>query len=138
MLKSIFFKYYKWFYLLAVLIVILAAVFFYGVLNGKPRQVNRRELETGLVKVLKNTYKDIEEIQLTSPHYHAPDGLSCHVNLRFSDNQEMDYDLGYSSSQKENDQGSQTDEGRAFLKNRKGKTKTKVSVTYPDGDKGRE
>ncbi|MBF0775495.1 hypothetical protein IR108_01715 [Streptococcus sp. 19428wD3_AN2] len=107
-------------------------------LNGERQasaeEKRNREYEVSLVKALKNSYRDIEEIKLSSPDYSDPPGdWSCVVKLSFSDGQTVEYRMGHSLYLNRNKSGVVTTEESEILSIHEGSTENRVKVLFSDG-----
>ena len=124
--------------------IITAAGFFMFSMLGKSQEERRnREYEVSLVNALKNSYDGIEEIKIMNPDYTNPPGSwSCDVEIKFKDERKIKYGIGYSLDTEEITDASLEWEGRIkdrqFLNENKGKTTSKIRVTYSDNDEGEQ
>ncbi|WP_228065021.1 hypothetical protein [Streptococcus cuniculi] len=123
---------------LIVLLIILGGLFMAFSLNGaiqKQKEEQRnREYEVSLVKALKNSYRDIDRIEISKPHYAKPPGSwSCSVTLTFSDREVVQYGIGHSLYLKTNKSGTVTTEESKILTAHEGSTKSKIKVLFSDG-----
>ncbi|MBF0819216.1 hypothetical protein IR145_10975 [Streptococcus danieliae] len=107
-------------------------------LNGnlqKNKEAERnRQYEVSLVKALKNSYRDLEEIQISSPHYADPPGnWSCTVQLSFSDGQVIKYRMGHSLYLDRNQSAVVNMVESEILSSHYGSTESNVTVIFSDG-----
>ena len=132
-----------------LLIVLLVAfitaggVFMFSMLGKSQEERRNREYEVSLVNALKNSYQGIEEIKIMNPDYTNPPGSwSCDVEIKFKDERKIKYGIGYSLDTEEITDASLEWEGRIkdrqFLNENKGKTTSKIRVTYSDNDEGEQ
>ena len=136
-------KSHKWLLIVLSLAIITAGgVFMFSIMLGKSQEERRnREYEVSLVNALKNSYEGIEEIKITNPDYTNPPGSwSCDVEIKFKDERKIKYGIGYSLDTEEITDASLEWEDRfkdrQFLNENKGKTTSKIRVTYSDNDEG--
>ncbi|MBF0819214.1 hypothetical protein [Streptococcus acidominimus] len=93
-----------------------------------------RKYEVSLVKALKNSYRDLGEIKISSPDYSVPPGdWSCTVQLSFSDGLVMRYGMSHSLSNTINRSAVVTMAESNILVSRYGKTESDVKVIFSDG-----
>ncbi len=111
---------------------------------GKSQEERRnREYEVSLVNALKNSYEGIEEIKISNPEYTSPPGSwSCDVEIKFKHEEKIKYGVGYSLDTEEIIDASLEWENRVkdrqFLNENKGKTASKIRVTYSNNDEGEQ
>ena len=127
--------------LIVLLFAIITAggVFMFSMLGKSQEERRNREYEVSLVNALKNSYEGIEEIKIMNPDYINPPGSwSCDVEIKFKDERKIKYGIGYSLDTEEITDASLEWEGRIkdrqFLNENKGKTTSKIRVTYSDND----
>ncbi|MGT2950950.1 hypothetical protein BU202_06605 [Streptococcus cuniculi] len=126
---------------LLILIVVIGGLLMALRLNGeiqKQKEEQRnREYEVSLVKALKNTYRDIEEIRMSSPVYAKPPGdWSCYVEIEFSDEEKVGYHLGHSLTDERNGSAVAHPNVVDILDNYYGITHQQVRVIFSNGEKG--
>ena len=131
--------------LIVLLLVAITAggVFMFSMLGKSQEERRNREYEVSLVNALKNSYDGIEEIKIMNPDYTNPPGSwSCDVEIKFKDERKIKYGIGYSLDTEEITDASLEWEGRIkdrqFLNENKGKTTSKIRVTYSDNDEGEQ
>ena len=131
--------------LMVLLLVAITAggVFMFSMLGKSQEERRNREYEVSLVNALKNSYDGIEEIKIMNPDYTNPPGSwSCDVEIKFKDERKIKYGIGYSLDTEEITDASLEWEGRIkdrqFLNENKGKTTSKIRVTYSDNDEGEQ
>ena len=131
--------------LIILLLVAITAggVFMFSMLGKSQEERRNREYEVSLVNALKNSYDGIEEIKIMNPDYTNPPGSwSCDVEIKFKDERKIKYGIGYSLDTEEITDASLEWEGRIkdrqFLNENKGKTTSKIRVTYSDNDEGEQ
>ena len=131
--------------LIVLLLVAITAggIFMFSMLGKSQEERRNREYEVSLVNALKNSYQGIKEIKITNPDYTNPPGSwSCDVEIKFNDERRIKYGIGYSLATEEITDASLEWEGRIkdrqFLNENKGKTTSKISVTYSDNDEGEQ
>ncbi|WP_225741940.1 hypothetical protein [Streptococcus sp. Marseille-Q5112] len=133
-------KSHKWLLIVVSLAIITAGgVFMFSMLGKSQEERRNREYEVSLVNALKNSYDGIEEIKIMNPDYTNPPGSwSCDVEIKFKDERKIKYGIGYSLDTEEITDASLEWEGRIedrqFLNENKGKTTSKIRVTYSDND----
>lgn len=108
-------------------------------LNGETKAEKEakrnREYEVSLVQALKNSYRDIEEIRISSPSYSdKPGNWSCTVQLAFSDGQVVKYGLGHALYLRINKGGVVNGKESDILDAHDGKTVGDIRVIYSDGE----
>ena len=132
-----------------LLIVLLLAtitaggLFMFSMLGKSQEERRNREYEVSLVNALKNSYQGIKEIKISNPNYTSPPGSwSCDIEIKFKDERKIKYGIGYSLDTEEITDASLEWEGRIkdrqFLNENKGKTTSKIRVTYSDNDEGEQ
>lgn len=126
-----------------LMISILGGLVMVFSLNGERQESaeekRNREYEVSLVKALKNSYRDIEEIKLSSPDYSDPPGdWNCTVQLTFSDGQVIEYFLGHSLYLKVNKSAITNDVNSEILSSHYGETKNKIKVIFSNGEEALE
>ena len=128
---------------LSIAIITAGGVFMFNMLGKSQEERRNREYEVSLVNALKNSYQRIEEIKIMNPDYTNPPGSwSCDVEIKFKDERKIKYGIGYSLDTEEITDASLEWEGRIkdgqFLNENKGKTTSKIRVTYSDNDEGEQ
>ena len=129
--------------ILSLAIITAGGVFMFNMLGKSQEERRNREYEVSLVNALKNSYQRIEEIKIMNPDYTNPPGSwSCDVEIKFKDERKIKYGIGYSLDTEEITDASLEWEGRIkdrqFLNENKGKTTSKIRVTYSDNDEGEQ
>ena len=119
------------------------AIFMFSMLGKSQEERRNREYEVSLVNSLKNSYKGIEEIKISNPEYTSPPGSwSCDVEIKFKHEEKIKYGVGYSLDTEEITDTSLEWENRVkdrqFLNENKGKTASKIRVTYSNNDEGEQ
>lgn len=98
-----------------------------------------REYEVSLVKALKNSYRDIEEIGISNPEYSAkPENWHCVVSLTFSDGKTIEFGTSYDLIHEEFSKGGimrQANGYWEYLMSKQGETGQQIKVTYSNGEK---
>ena len=133
----------------SLLIVLLVAfitaggVFMFSMLGKSQEERRNREYEVSLVNALKNSYQGIKEIKISNPEYTNPPGSwSCDVEIKFKHEEKIKYGVGYSLDTEEITDASLEWENRVkdrqFLNENKGKTASKIRVTYSNNDEGEQ
>ena len=133
----------------SLLIVLLVAfitaggVFMFSMLGKSQEERRNREYEVSLVNALKNSYQGIEEIKISNPEYTSPPGSwSCDLEIKFKHEEKIKYGVGYSLDTEEITDTSLEWENRVkdrqFLNENKGKTASKIRVTYSNNDEGEQ
>ena len=140
-------KSYKPLFIVLLLATITAGgVFMFSMFSmlGKSQEERRnREYEVSLVNALKNSYQGIEEINISNPEYTSPPGSwSCDVEIKFKDERKIKYGIGYSLDTEEITDASLEWQNRVkdrqFLNENKGKTASKIRVTFSNNDEGEQ
>ena len=137
-------KSYKPLFIVFLLATITAGAIFMFTMLGKSQEERRnREYEVSLVNALKNSYQGIEEIKISNPEYTNPPGSwSCDVEIKFNDERKIKYGIGYSLDTEEITDASLEWENRVkdrqFLNENKGKTASKIRVTFSNNDEGEQ
>jgi len=119
------------------------AIFMFRLFGKSQEERRNREYEVSLVNALKNSYKGIEEIKISNPEYTSPPGSwSCDVEIKFKHEEKIKYGVGYSLDTEEiSDTSLEWDnrvKDRQFLNENKGKTASKIRVTYSNNDEGEQ
>ena len=119
------------------------AIFMFRLLGKSQEERRNREYEVSLVNALKNSYQGIEEIKISNPEYTSPPGSwSCDVEIKFKHEVKIKYGIGYSLDTEEITDTSLEWENRVkdrqFLNENKGKTASKIRVTYSNNDEGEQ
>ena len=119
------------------------AIFMFRLLGKSQEEHRNREYEVSLVNALKNSYEGIEEIKISNPEYTSPPGSwSCDVEIKFKHEVKIKYGVGYSLDTEEITDTSLEWENRVkdrqFLNENKGKTASKIKVTYSNNDEGEQ
>lgn len=135
-------------YIRLLIVLLLATIAVGGVfmftMSGKSQEERRnREYEVSLVNALKNSYEGIEEIKISNLEYTSPPGSwSCDIEIKFKDERKIKYGIGYSLDTEEITDASLEWENRVkdrqFLNENKGKTASKIRVTYSNNDEGEQ
>ena len=137
-------KSHKWLLIVVSLAIItVGGIFMFSMLGKSQEEHRNREYEVSLVNALKNSYEGIEEIKIMNPDYTNPPGSwSCDVEIKFKDERKIKYGIGYSLDTEEITDASLEWEGRIkdkqFLNENKGKTTSKIRVTYSDNNEGEQ
>lgn len=137
--------------LIGVILAVIGGIILFSLnhkaqLEKEAELERNREYEVSLVNALKNSYEGIEEIRITDPNYTMPPGSwSCDVKITFNDGKEIFYGINHRLTSSENydglmkgDTSDEINEQWEFLHNRKGKTKSTVSVIYSDNTTGEQ
>ncbi len=119
------------------------AIFMFSMLGKSQEERRNREYEVSLVNALKNSYQGIEEIKISNPEYTSPPGSwSCDVEIKFKHEVRIKYGVGYSLDTEEITDTSleweNREKDRQFLNENKGKTASKIRVTYSNNDEGEQ
>ena len=119
------------------------AIFMFSLLGKSQEEHRNREYEVSLVNALKNSYQGIEEIKISNPEYTSPPGSwSCDLEIKFKHEEKIKYGVGYSIDTEEITDSSLEWENRVkdrqFLNENKGKTASKIRVTYSNNDEGEQ
>ncbi|MBF0778867.1 hypothetical protein E4T82_09075 [Streptococcus cuniculi] len=105
-----------------------------GQLQKAAEEKRNREYEVSLVEALKNSYRDIQEIEIDSSGYSVPPGdWSCFIKLTFSDGEVVQYGLGHSLSDTINRSGVVNTAESEILSSHFGSTGGNVRVIFSDG-----
>ena len=128
---------------LSLVIFTAGSVFVFTMSRKSQEERRNREYEVSLVNALKNSYQGIDEIKITNPDYTTPPGSwSCDVEIKFKDERKVKYGIGYSLDTKAITDASLEWENRVkdrqFLNENKGKTASKIRVTYSNNDEGEQ
>ncbi|RSJ81606.1 hypothetical protein D8796_02900 [Streptococcus cristatus] len=124
--------------LMSVLGVLLTGFLIFGAVsyfNYQTELKRNREYETSLAKALKNSYKDIKEIQFSDPSYsEKPGGWYVHVQLTFADGTKLKYGAAHHLDDVSNHDasfgGPTYNENMANLRSRVGHTEGEIKVIY--------
>ena len=130
--------------LMSVLGVVLSGFLIFGAVSYFNHQTElkcNREYEMSLAKALKNSYKDIKEIQFSNPSYSdKPGGWYVRVKLNFNDGEEVEYSTIHALHLKTNYGGSiggkEAEKKWNYLDSQKGITSYKILIVFSDGSKG--
>ena len=128
---------------LSLAIITAGGIFMFSMLGKSQEERRNREYEVSLVNALKNSYEGIEEIKISNPEYTSPPGSwSCDIEIKFKDERKIKYGIGYSLDTEEITDASLEWENRVidrqFLNENKGKTASKIRVTYSNNDEGEQ
>ena len=128
---------------LSIAIITAGGVFMFSMLGKSQEERRNREYEVSLVNALKNSYQGIEEIKISNPEYTSPPGSwSCDLEIKFKHEEKIKYGVGYSLDTEEITDTSLEWENRVkdrqFLNENKGKTASKIRVTYSNNDEGEQ
>ena len=128
---------------LSIAIITAGGIFMFSMLGKSQEERRNREYEVSLVNALKNSYEGIEEIKISNPEYTSPPGSwSCDVEIKFKHEVKIKYGVGYSLDTEEITDTSLEWENRVkdrqFLNENKGKTASKIRVTYSNNDEGEQ
>ncbi|MBP2624296.1 hypothetical protein [Streptococcus oricebi] len=115
-----------------VILVIVGGAYMSNEFKKNSEEARNHKYEKSLVKALKNSYADIEEIKLSSPNYaEVPGNWSCFVQLTFSNGEQVSYNLlGHTLSTERNRSAVVSEKEGNLLEKHFGETKHKVKVTY--------
>lgn len=121
-------------------ILVLGGLFMAFSLNGElkaSKEARRnREYEVSLVRALKNSYRNIEEIRITNPEYtDKPGSWSCSVELKFTDGEKIKYILNHSLGYSINRAAVASNDDSDKLIEYHGTTNLPISIIYSDGNK---
>ena len=136
-------RYIRILIILLLVTITAGAIFMFSMLGKSQEERRNREYEVSLVNSLKNSYKGIEEIKISNPEYTSPPGSwSCDVEIKFKHEVKIKYGIGYSLDTEEITDTSLEWENRVkdrqFLNENKGKTASKIRVTYSNNDEGEQ
>ena len=128
---------------LSLVAITAGGVFMFSMLGKSQEERRNREYEVSLVNALKNTYQGIKEIKISNPNYTSPPGSwSCDIEIKFKDERKIKYGIGYSLDTEEITDASLEWQNRVkdrqFLNENKGKTASKIRVTYSNNDEGEQ
>ena len=129
--------------ILLLAITTAGAIFMFRLFGKSQEERRNREYEVSLVNALKNSYKGIEEIKISNPEYTSPPGSwSCDLEIKFKHEEKIKYGVGYSLDTEEITDASLEWENRVkdrqFLNENKGKTASKIRITYSNNDEGEQ
>ncbi|MBF0819670.1 hypothetical protein [Streptococcus acidominimus] len=125
---------------LFILLIILGGLVMAFSLNGniqKNKEAERnRQYEVSLVKALKNTYQDLEEIIIIRSGFEEskPGGWYAQIRVIFDDRTSIEYGVGHNISYKVNGSVIASQAVSKQLRTYLGKTERKIRVTYSDGE----
>ncbi|MCY7095511.1 hypothetical protein [Streptococcus oralis] len=136
-------RYIRLLIILLLVAITVGAIFMFSMLEKSQEERRNREYEVSLVYALKNSYQGIEEIEISNPEYTSPPGSwSCDVEIKFKHEEKIKYSVGYSLDTEEITDTSLEWENRVkdrqFLNENKGKTASKIRVTYSNNDEGEQ
>ena len=136
-------RYIRLLIVLLLVAITAGAIFMFRLLGKSQEERRNREYEVSLVNALKNSYQGIEEIKISNPEYTSPPGSwSCDVEIKFKHEVKIKYGIGYSLDTEEITDTSLEWENRVkdrqFLNENKGKTASKIRVTYSNNDEGEQ
>ena len=128
---------------LLVSFITAGGIFMFSMLGKSQEERRNREYEVSLVNALKNSYQGIKEIKISNPEYTNPPGSwSCDVEIKFKHEEKIKYGVGYSLDTEEITDASLEWENRVkdrqFLNENKGKTASKIRITYSNNDEGEQ
>ena len=136
-------RYIRLLIILLLVAITVGAIFMFRLLEKSQEERRNREYEVSLVYALKNSYQGIEEIEISNPEYTSPPGSwSCDVEIKFKHEEKIKYSVGYSLDTEEITDTSleweNREKDRQFLNENKGKTASKIRVTYSNNDEGEQ
>ncbi|MBF0778252.1 hypothetical protein [Streptococcus cuniculi] len=122
-----------------ILLFILGGIIMAFSINGQMQKAaeekRNREYEVSLVKALKNSYRDIQEIELSSPDYSVPPGnWSCVVKLTFAHGRVVQDRVNHSLSVKRNRSVDIGIDDADIISSYYGMTEDKVKIIYSTGE----
>ena len=128
---------------LSIAVITAGGVFMFSMLVKSQEERRNREYEVSLVNALKYSYQGIEEIKIMNPYYNdKPGSWSCDVEIKFKHEEKIKYGVGYSLDTEEITDASLEWENRVkdrqFLNENKGKTASKIRITYSNNDEGEQ
>jgi hypothetical protein len=125
-------------FVIGIVILILGGITLVG-LNQCQEAKRNRAYEESLVQALKNSYRDLEEIELSDPSYLNPPGSwICHVELTFSDGMTVEYGIGHGLGDVINRSAIEQPKILELLDSYFGETTSNVRVTYSNGEQREE
>ncbi|AFV71700.2 hypothetical protein SaSA201_0300 [Streptococcus agalactiae] len=120
--------------IVALLILVFSGSFYMKEQQRKEELKRNREYEVSLVKALKNSYENIEEIKITHPvSTEMPGDWNCTVRILFNDKKSIKYSLTHNKDSKKNYSGSLNETEMDFLEDRTGTTHNTVKVIFSNG-----
>ena len=136
-------RYIRLLIVLLLVAITAGAIFMFRLLGKSQEERRNREYEVSLVNALKNSYQGIKEIKIMDPYNNdKPGSWSCDVELKFKHEVKIKYGIGYSLDTEEITDTSLEWENRVkdrqFLNENKGKTASKIRVTYSNNDEGEQ
>ncbi|MDU0951864.1 hypothetical protein [uncultured Streptococcus sp.] len=136
-------RYIRLLIILLLVAITVGAIFMFSMFGKSQEERRNREYEVSLVNALKNSYEGIEEIKISNPEYTSPPGSwSCDLEIKFKHEEKIKYGVGYSIDTEEITDSSLEWENRVkdrqFLNENKGKTASKIRITYSNNDEGEQ
>ncbi|HHL0558414.1 TPA: hypothetical protein ACQ0BY_000290 [Streptococcus agalactiae] len=111
--------------IVALFILVFSGGFYMKEQQRKEELKRNREYEVSLVKALKNSYENIEEIKITHPvSTEIPGDWHCTVKISFNDKKSIVYNITHNLESKKN---------MNFFDSRIGKTKKTIKIIFSDG-----
>ncbi|HHU5001341.1 TPA: hypothetical protein ACUH08_001298, partial [Streptococcus agalactiae] len=102
--------------IVALFILVFSGGFYMKEQQRKEELKRNREYEVSLVKALKNSYENIEEIKITHPvSTEIPGDWHCTVKISFNDKKSIVYNITHNLESKKNYSGKFNEENMNFF-----------------------
>ena len=130
----------KWTIIIALIAIVGGIIMFQQYQRHQEELKRNREYEVSLVNALKNSYRDLEEIDILSSRFlpEKPGGWRARIRLTFTDGVTVEYGVNHSLEEKVNRMGDGSDFIFEKLSAHFGQTKGDIKVIYSDGEESIE
>lgn len=130
----------KWTIIIALIAIVGGIIMFQQYQRHQEELKRNREYEVSLVNALKNSYRDLEEIDILSSRFlpEKPGGWRARIRLTFTDGVTVEYGVNHSLEEKVNRMGDGSDFIFEKLSAHFGQTEGDIKVIYSDGEESIE
>lgn len=130
----------KWTIIIALIAIVGGIIMFQQYQRHQEELKRNREYEVSLVNALKNSYRDLEEIDILSSRFlpEKPGGWRARIRLTFTDGVTVEYGVNHSLEEKVNRMGDGSDFIFEKLSAHFGQTEGNIKVIYSDGEESIE
>lgn len=126
--------------MIIIIVLVLGALMMVFSLNGETKAEKEakrnREYEVSLVKALKRTYKDLEEVSILTSGFEEekPGGWYAKIRLTFTDGTKIEYGIGHNLGYHRNASAIAPPQILYQLENYLGDTTKDIKIIYSDGE----
>ena len=130
----------KWTIIIALIAIVGGIIMFQQYQRHQEELKRNREYEVSLVNALKNSYRDLEEIDILSSRFlpEKPGGWRARIRLTFTNGVTVEYGVNHSLEEKVNRMGDGSDFIFEKLSAHFGQTEGNIKVIYSDGEESIE